>query len=59
MPKSSTMTVKSFKIKIEFQLIDIGSKGGTFLKVKHNHVLEKGMSIYIGNKFAFKLIDII
>lgn len=58
MPKLSTMIVNHFKI-IEFCLIDIGSKGGTFFKVKHNHILEKGMSIYIGNKFAFKLIDII
>lgn len=41
-----------------FYLTDIGSKGGTFIKIKNNFVLEKGMSIYVGNKFAFKVIEI-
>ena len=47
------------KIIIEaFYLTDIGSKGGTFIKINHNFVIEKDMSFYIGNRFAFKIIDI-
>lgn len=41
-----------------FYLTDVGSKGGTFVKINHNFVIEKDMSVYIGNRFAFKIIDI-
>ena len=41
-----------------FYLIDVGSKGGTFVKINHNFVIERDMSVYIGNRFAFKIIDI-
>ncbi|CAD8155120.1 unnamed protein product [Paramecium octaurelia] len=41
-----------------FYLLDVGSKGGTFIKINHNFVIEKNMSFYIGNRFAFKILEI-
>ncbi|CAD8062904.1 unnamed protein product [Paramecium sonneborni] len=51
--------VYKFKNRKEaFYLIDIGSKGGTFIKINNSFVIEKDMSFYIGNRFAFKIMDI-
>ncbi|KAM3141183.1 hypothetical protein pb186bvf_006788 [Paramecium bursaria] len=40
-----------------FYLKDLGSKGGTFIKVRNNFMVEPDMSIYVGNKFAFKVVE--
>lgn len=43
---------------LAFHLIDLGSKGGTFLKVTRHFVLQMGMTLYIGRKFAFKVCQL-
>ena len=58
MQKSILKTVIYLNHHIDnFYLKDLGSKGGTFIKVRNNFMVEPDMSIYVGNKFAFKVVE--
>ena len=49
--------INFFFLLDNFYLKDLGSKGGTFIKVRNNFMVETDMSIYVGNKFAFKVVE--